>query len=769
MTNMKKIISISLVLVMLLGMLAACSGETPAALAAPANVSCSESGLITWDAVDGATSYIVTVAEKTYTANTNSYQVTNIDVDFCYSVVACAEGRENSLASAEGFYTAKRTPEVPTTSITVSVSGASEVRSGHTVQLSAKVSGTEDTTVWWEIVKGEEYITLDEETGAVTAKPGLTSDAVVEIAARSLADETVVGTRALTVVGRPALTQAMLDEIAEQTKLEFAGYVNIDLYEFGISNKYYMSSTTTIKAAADGEYWYAEYTDGNTGAIQRIYYKNHNGKACQVGVNFMNEEEYFPMLNDYGKEVDWKYAGLYNNFTGLRVSDFTFEEENWRYVYTGSDLTLKDRVVACANPYDFKAKDLALIIEDGSIIGVSSKSEDDYSIVQGYRAEQTMIVTMNYGDTVEVLRIGRFEHQEWHDDLTAAIANMQQLSSYKVDYVESSTSYYAGYAYSGFTEVITDTTCYFEPFNIRQDVNQNFIRVPSGNAYGYHQVREDLYNTFHADGAGGYFASRAYAGSVDQAKPTFGFASEIFTSAPVVDEETGATTYFVNENMCPVASTFYYGVGNDIQLYGIYATLGYLNGSPFTPYVTVKDGYIIESGFYFFLGEIYGIVMIEYSDFNTAELPEGVDIDFTAREVPSAWNQLTIIDDGADEGTTEDDVEIPADTFFNDFFDSADAATEIPFFGDFLGDTFGFGMTVIRVAQGENMAKDNIVLYYDVPLDDQYGITSYVEGLQQLLLAEGYTRTVYGEYQKGSIIISPVDSSLDLMIYIRRA
>ena len=37
--------------------------------------------------------------------------------------------------------------------------------------------------------------------------------------------------------------------------------------------------------------------------------------------------------------------------------------------------------------------------------------------------------------------------------------------------------------------------------------------------------------------------------------------------------------------MNPVASTFYYGVGSDINLYGIYASTGYIsNTESFTPY-----------------------------------------------------------------------------------------------------------------------------------------------------------------------------------------
>ena len=42
--------------------------------------------------------------------------------------------------------------------------------------------------------------------------------------------------------------------------------------------------------------------------------------------------------------------------------------------------------------------------------------------------------------------------------------------------------------------------------------------------------------------------------------------------------------------MSYVATTFYYGVGNDINLYGIFATTGYTSEtSSFTPYVVVDN------------------------------------------------------------------------------------------------------------------------------------------------------------------------------------
>ena len=62
---MKKLISLCLVLAMLLPALAACDEKV---LSAPQNVVLSETGLLTWDAVENAEGYIVTIGDKTYTA-----------------------------------------------------------------------------------------------------------------------------------------------------------------------------------------------------------------------------------------------------------------------------------------------------------------------------------------------------------------------------------------------------------------------------------------------------------------------------------------------------------------------------------------------------------------------------------------------------------------------------------------------------------------------------------------------------------------------------
>ena len=228
--------------------------------------------------------------------------------------------------------------------------------------------------------------------------------------------------------------------------------------------------------------------------------------------------------------------------------------------------------------------------------------------------------------------------------------------------------------------------------------------------------------------------------------------------------------------MSAVASTFYYGVGNDIQLYGIFATTGYISSTEtFTPFVVIEKvdgiGYIItEACFYFYIGSIYGVVEIKYSDFGTAKVEEEKTAKlqapvFESREIPTRWDELTIIMSN-DDSSIEEDKEIRADIALNDFFDDPEMAEKLPFFGEVLGDTYGFGLTTFHLPSGSDSAKPAIVFYYDVPLDMDYTIDDSLALVNEFLVEEGFTRNARGEFVKGNIHVSPLDVSLDFTIYV---
>lgn len=648
---------------------------------------------------------------------------------------------------------------------TVGIKGTSEVRSGKSITLEAVVSGIDNQTVLWEIKNGSEFAAINSE-GKLTASK-VTGDKVIEVSATSIEDQTAVATKIITIVAKPELTQEMLDALNVDT-IGFEGYLNINLYTIGLYSKLYSSQITVVKTAMDGTNWYAEYLNGDTNTEMGLYYKQHEGNACQVSVSFLNEEQYTPMQIDDGTLVSWQDSGLYNNLKGLKLTDFEFDEKTWRYIYVGSDDKLDEKLVASANPYNFIADGFALIIEDGEVLGIYAKSKEDYSIAVGYKAIQELIVAINYDAAVDVKTINKFSHDSTiHDDLAQAIENMRSLNSYTLDYKSMVASYMTtGIVQSGYTEYITTNDCYFLPYTVTYDKKGNEIHNYTEDAdYGYHKINDNLYNTFFTNNAGGYVATRAYNDNFSSAKPTFGFAAEIFRSY-YKDAKEGTTTYYVDSVMSSVASTFYYGVGNDINLYGLFATEGTISATEtFTPYVTIKDGYIIEAAFYFYVGTMYGVIEIKYSDFNETQLPEGVDIDFTTRQVPTSWSELTV-NVSSDLASTTDDEEVNALDYFKTFYKNDNIDNELPFFGNVLGDTYGFGLTTLYTPGGTNNAERAVILYYDVPLGLDYTIDAPLKSIKDYLISLGFEENKYGEFNKDNIWISPQDSNLDLVIYV---
>lgn len=782
MKRKKLIIILSLLLVFVtLLTLAACdkktdsgNNKTPASLSAPTNLNASDDGTITWDAVSNATYYTIYIGGQSFDVTATSYKVNVTTETFTYFVIAKAEGYKNSPASEKKTFVGRDPvlPPRPAGKVSVAINGGSEIKSGQSLLLKAEVEnlGTDevDETVTWTIVSGSEFVSVSS-TGLVTAKE-VDGDKIVKVRATSNENDKYYAEKVLTVVTRPALTQEMLDEL-RGTTIGFAGFLNISLYTPGEWTKVLKGTyATNVNTSMDGEHWYAEYDNSNTGLKQGLYYSNHNGKACAVGLSFMNDEQYVPMRDENDDEISWEDAGLYNSLGGLTIADFTFDAQKWRWMYTGSDDTLAKKVVASANPYNFEPKNFGLLIDEGQVMGIYAESKDDYSISEGYLAVQELFVAINKGETVVVPQIKKLAHDSAYDAEYAAfetaIRNMRALDSYTLNYRSITGSYLTtGYTEEGFTEYVTKDECYFAPYTISSDDNKQEIKKYSENSsYGFKKITDTLYNAYLQNNDGTYRATRAYATSVDAAKPSFAFSSEIY-NAFSKDEEAGTITFYANETVYPVASTYYYGMGNDVNLYGIFATKAYLSGNTtLTPYVTIKDGYIVETGFYFYLGSVYGFVFINYDAHNATALPEGVATTFETRQVPNAWEQLTIqVSKGS---KTEENEERNAAEFLKEFFADENVTTELPFFGNALGDTFGFGLTTIHTPGGKSVAYSSIVFYYDVPLDVDYTINESLRKIGDYLVSLGFVKNKYGEYNKGNIWIAPTDSSLDLLIYI---
>ena len=136
-------------------------------LDAPANVAVSSTGLVTWDEVDGAEGYIVSVNGNEFTVEENSYQLTELLVDAIVKVRATTTNKDlaNSPWSAEATYEAPRL-DVP-----------------------ANVAVTDAGVVTWDEVDGADGYTVSVNGNTVEVEENtyqlteLTADAVIKVLA----------------------------------------------------------------------------------------------------------------------------------------------------------------------------------------------------------------------------------------------------------------------------------------------------------------------------------------------------------------------------------------------------------------------------------------------------------------------------------------------------------------------------------------------------------------------------------------------------------
>lgn len=746
-------------------------------LATPENVKVTDEGLISWNAVENADYYVVVLNGNNYRADGTTYQVGSVINDFTYQIIAVSESGSASAPSEKMTFVGKGVPPIVNPlldTLTVSVSGNQLVGSGQSTTLQGSVNfvdGNTNKNLIWSVVDGGDYGSIDA-NGKFTAKE-VTEDHDVTVRATSTDNTEKYADLVICVACQPTVTTEMLATVQDDF-ISFEGYMDIDLYTFGIFESFVRTvQLSGISTSMNGERWHASYVESNTGYTADINYKNEKGIAQQVALSLMNDEEYYPMTDDRGEQVSWLDSGLYNNFQGLTPADFTFDKTDWRYYYTGGNSGLVQKMVDSANPYEFDAKRFGLIIEDGELLGIYAESNPDLTVVSGYKAVEKLYSYINCGeDNVNVPEIRKFERNPLttagtpidHDTLDEAIKNMQALESYKLDFTLSSHMA-GGYAIGGYYETVTDGDYYFEPYNMTISNNMEIKTPQTGEEYGYHRLSENLYNSYnYSFEKGGYVAARAYEGDMNRAKATFEFAPEIFTAWQITTVGgKEAKIYYVDETMCHVASKTYCGVGNDAPLYGLFA-MRYDMLADYTPYIVVQDGHFIEVGWFYFLGDMYGEVRIHYTDFDTAEMPEsflGFD-GYEPRVAPSSWNDLVVINQTMD-GHNE---EINAYEFFTEMLGSEEKADLLPFFGDILGDSFGFGLATYFSPGGTSNQVATVILYYDVPLEDDRSIDATIKMTQEFLVKQGFVKNAYGEYELGGVSVKPVDNALDFWIYV---
>lgn len=645
--------------------------------------------------------------------------------------------------------------------ISISVSGPKAVRYGNTIELTVNVTGTENKTVIWK--KSSDLISISNNIVSVTRQ--VEEDTEVTITVQPVADLSKEYSFVITVLAPepdPVLTQDMLD-VLKTDRIEFNGTTTIDLYSIA-SDKYY--STTIIESYTNmkDNFWSAAYANSTTGKTEYLIYENYQGNACQVGLSLMNEESYTPITDDNGLPVKWEDANLYNPLTSLSVENFTYNKESGLFDYNGTNEKLLSQLSSSCTPYEFDAVKFSLRVEYNQITSIVLVTGEDYRVQTGYKAIQTLEAYFNTGDLVKYPYINKYTLEEEHKTLQNALEKMKSLESYTTTVqILTSLATSSAVTYSGYQETITKDAMYYQ--DLIFDNQGNVTGLSDTGTYGYKKINDNLYNSFGSDANNKHYATREFVGSIDDAKPSFAFSPAIFNPGYKYYQDSKTTVYFSYDAMSKVAETFYKAPGNELCLYGMFATRGYTSStSSFTPYVVINDeGYITQSYFYSDLGLIKGLFVINYGNFNTASIPDDCDLSFDNRVAPTSWKDVTTLY-YPDEG--ESGVEYPTDEIMTTYLGDENANSIVPYFPEALGDCYGLSSTSIYQLPNSNRAVKAIQVYLDVPLDSNYSIDSSLLALKLYFIEKGFVNDGKGGYTKDGYTLVPVDSDLDLFVYI---
>lgn len=109
---MKKIVNLVVALLSIFVLYGCATNKNIQTLQVPTNVKINEEGLITWDEVNNATTYVITINGETYIASTNSFQVKNINENFSFTVRAEAVGYKTSSETESIEYIGKAVAEI---------------------------------------------------------------------------------------------------------------------------------------------------------------------------------------------------------------------------------------------------------------------------------------------------------------------------------------------------------------------------------------------------------------------------------------------------------------------------------------------------------------------------------------------------------------------------------------------------------------------------------------------------------------------------------
>ncbi len=387
-----------------------------------------------------------------------------------FTLAACDNGEEPTPTPGTD-----PTPTPPAATVTVAVTAtpnAVYISGNETVQLTATVSGSENTAVTYA-TEPAGYLNVSE-TGVVSVNPEatLTRNTKVSVIATSVADSTAKASKSF-IVKAPVkdgvvgeLTSAMLQEIGNMS-ITVTGKVT-DYYQdlLQVTNSYETSYDTFVKMM-EGK-WEGTWNESNNAdkAVTTTYRRNdvsaevmdENGEwGKPIEMIYIGKDNTMvaePVKTDRRNPVLWSSQHLWNHLGELDVNRFVQIEDTNRYEFT-LDPTNEDEVYFMTylsyflTPMMYETfNKLIVTVEGGKITKLTAQTQQLYyvgsEIVDTAKDAESLTYTIaefvfsDIGTTIVNDPVG-FDAPEHADKLTAALEALKGAENYTYSIADVTT------------------------------------------------------------------------------------------------------------------------------------------------------------------------------------------------------------------------------------------------------------------------------------------------------------------------------------------
>lgn len=355
-------------------------------------------------------------------------------------------------------------PEVSTVTVTIGSVANTNVRKGDTVQLTATVTGTENTAVTWSV--SDENLASVSDSGLLTVLADTQYDRSVQVTATSVADGKAKDSITFRIIaptqeGQVGLLTGDLIAAIGGENITFSGvltdvYVDFNASYNNTNRKYNM----TVKME-DGK-WYGAWqndpndpTSGEAEWTADLYLrgteevKNSNGitgKALQTAYIDKNNTVVTKNVTDYQSvPAVWEEQHYFNHVRQLNVNKFTqlYADDYTQYVYYVDEsdedsLYLMTYLAYSLTPLLEDTFDRIILVLDADGTKIEKILGQTMTVYYGADTQEdasamfytTVELTVSDVGTTEVPTLTPYEAPEHADALSSAIAKMKTAKNY---------------------------------------------------------------------------------------------------------------------------------------------------------------------------------------------------------------------------------------------------------------------------------------------------------------------------------------------------